>query len=271
MKTNLAPFLAIPFLLGSIQLAAATFPYANDFSGTGANTAFTTETTNAEWALNNGAYRNTYSNSAITPTTASLSVTGAAGNPFTLETQFTVQQTGNFNTNGATLGFGLFASSATFSTTGNSYYLADFQYANTTTTNVGKLRILSLGDATGFTAADSVADDNTGTATLAITTGTTYTLRLEGTYAEGGSLSMTLGLFDAAGTTQIGTFATASDSSPLMGDFFGYRNRIGLGGGTSIIDFDNYSIAAIPEPSTYALLGGIAALGLALAQRRKRR
>jgi hypothetical protein len=195
-----------------------------------------------------------------------------AGNPFTLETQFTVQQTGNINTNGATLGFGLFASSSTFSSTGNSYYLADFVYGHSTGTDVGRLRIVALGDTSGFTgntvATNGAADANAA-ANLSITTGTTYTLRLEGSYV-GSTLTMTFGLFDAAGTTQIGTSATASDTSPLTGTNFGYRNRIGLGGGTSIIDFDNYSITAIPEPSTYALLGGAGALGLALVRRRKR-
>lgn len=268
MKTHLT-FLAVALAAGTTGLGAASLPYTNDFGGTGANTAFTTETTDVEWALSGGAYRNTYSNSSITPSTASIALTGVAGNAFTIETQFTVQQTGSLNGNGATLGFGFFASSATFSTTANSYYLADLNYGNSGGTNVGKLRILALGDSSGFTAVDSIADDNAAS-TLAITTGTTYTLRLTGTYGTGGSLSMTLGLFDAAGSSQIGTSATATDLTPLTGANFGYRNRIGIGGGTSIIDFDNFSVtsAAIPEPTSFALAGGLGGLALAALRRR---
>ncbi len=225
---------------------------------------------------NGGVYKNTYGQTNSTPTTNSISVTGVAGNSFTLETQFTVQQIGTLNTNGTTLGFGLFASSAAFSTTsGNSLYLADFSFANATSssTDVGRLRILAQGDTSGFTgntlATNGLADANSTFNYLAIEAGTTYTLRLQGSII-GSTLNMTLGLFDATGTTQIGTSATASDTSPLAGEFFGYRNRISQGGSSTIIDFDNYSVtSAIPEPATYALLGGVAALGLALAQRRK--
>lgn len=251
--------MAFLFLAFALPSTGTTAPYSNDFSGTGANTAFTTEGTDAEWAVSNEAYRNTYSNSSITASTASLSITGVAGNAFTLETRFTVQQNGNINANGSTLGFGFLASSSTFSTTSNSYYLADIQYGNTLTGSVGTLRILSLGDTDGFTAVNGLADDNAGDTALAITAGTTYTLRLQGTY-EGGSLSMTFGLFDAAGTTRIGTPATATDATPLTGTYFGFRNRIGIGGGTTRIDFDNYSLttdSAVPEPSIYDFFGGL--------------
>lgn len=261
--------IASSLALGAVSARADTF---NDFSGTGANTAFTTETTNAEWALNSGAYRNTFSNTAITPSSASVPTTGVAGNSFTLESQFTVQQTGTINNNGATLGFGFFASSSTFSTTANSYYLADLVYGHSSGTDVGRLRIVALGDTSGFTgntvATNGLADADVSS-TSAITVGTTYTLRLQGTYAGNGTLSMTFGLFDAAGTTQIGTSASAIDLTPLAGTHFGYRNRIGLGGGTSIIDFDNFAVSTIPEPSAFAAFGGLAALGFALQRRRR--
>lgn len=269
MKTPVT-LLALVLCAAALPVGAATFPYTNDFSGDGANTAFTHETTDAEWSLLDGAYRNTFTNSTVTPTVASISITGVAGNTFTIETQFTVRSIGNINANGATLGFGFFANSSSFNSTGgDSYYLADFSFANSSSTNVGRLRILALGDTTGFTATDSIADDNSG-ANFAITENTTYTLRLEGSYV-GATLNMTLALFDATGTTQIGTTAVASDTSPLSGEFFGYRNRIGLGGGSTIVDFDNYSVTTpVPEPSAYALIGGVGALGLALALRRKR-
>lgn len=267
MKTP-TPLLALALCVGALPTFAASLPYTNDFSGAGANVAFTTETPDAEWAVLNGAYRNTYTNSSFTPSSASLSLSGVAGNNFTIETRFTVQQLGTFNANTATLGFGFLASSSSFSDSANSYYLADFAFGNNSSSNVGRLRILSLGDTAGFTGTNGAADDNAAV-NLAITTGTTYTLRLEGSFV-GSTLNLTLALFNADGTTQIGTTATASDTSPLSGEFFGYRNRIGIGGGTSIIDFDNYNVSAIPEPASFASLGGVAVFGLALLQRRKR-
>ena len=57
--------------------------------------------------------------------------------------------------------------------------------------------------------------------------GATYELRLAGTYVSG-TLNMTLSLFDGLGL-QVGSSATASDTSPLTGDFFGYRNRMSNG------------------------------------------
>lgn len=268
MKTHIS-LLTLPLFVGGLQLAAATIPYTNDFSGTGANTAFTSEATDAEWALSGGAYRNTYSNSVITPSTASVSIANLSGGDFVLESQFTIQQFGTANGNGATIGFGALASSATFSTTSNSYYLVDFKIEGSS--GVGGLRILAQGDsATGFTTTAGTADDNASSG-LAVTAGTTYTLRLAGTY-NAGALNMTFGLFNAAGTAQIGTSATATDLTPLTGTNFGFRNRIGIGGGVSIIDFDNFSLttAAIPEPSAFALLGGLVALGLTTAKRRRR-
>lgn len=48
--------------------------------------------------------------------------------------------------------------------------------------------------------------------------------------------------------------------------------RVGSGASAAVISLDNLSITttAIPEPSSYALLGGAAVLGLTLVQRRKR-
>lgn len=266
MKSSLR-FASLAFVVVA-PLSAATFPYTNDFSGTGANTAFTTETTDAEWTVSGGVYQYTYTNTTITPSRASLPVTGITGENFTMETQFTVSSIGSVNSNGQTLGFGLFGSDATFAGSGasTSYYLADFQYANSSTP--GNLRIIALGDTTGTTGTNTSVDANGSDSTLAVVLGTTYTLRLTGTYS-GSTLNMTLGLFDAAGTTQIGTSATATDTSVLAGTNFGYRNRAGIGGGTVSVAFDNFSLttAAIPEPAS-ALAFGCAALLTAAGLRR---
>jgi hypothetical protein len=254
---------------GIQQLQAAMLPYTNDFSGSGSNAAFTSETTSAEWTVSGGVYQYSYTNTSITPSRASVQLTNAAGVNFTMQTQFSVSSIGSVNSNGQTLGFGLFGSEATFagSNSSSAYYLADFQYANSITP--GALRILSLGNTTGFTGTATSVDANAGVSTLAVELNTTYTLKLIGTYA-GSTLNMTLGLFDSTGTTQIGTSATATDTSVLTGINFGYRNRTGLGGGTASVAFDNFSVAPIPEP-TSALIVGCASVVVAFVARRKLR
>ncbi len=249
-------------------LGAAVIPYTNDFSGTGSNTAFTSENTDAEWTVSGGSYIFNYTNTTITPSTASVSLTDATAISFTMQTQFTVTTNMlNVNSNGATIGFGLFGSSATFAGTNaaTSYYLADFQVATSGT--AGNLRVIALGDTSGFTGTTTNVDANPGSASLAVVQNTTYTLRLTGVYS-GGTLNMTLGVYDASGTTQIGGSATGTDTSPLTGTNFGYRNRIGIGTGSFTTSFDNFSV--VPEPGTIGLaLAGFAAVTIVAARRRR--
>ncbi|WP_269540611.1 PEP-CTERM sorting domain-containing protein [Cerasicoccus fimbriatus] len=273
----------IQSLLTSIALAsvcplgAATIPYTNDFSGVGDNTAFPAENTDAEWTVSSGSYQWNYSSTVGggSPSTASLPITNAGGSSFTLETQFTLSSLGNLQSTAQTLGFGLFGADSAFSGSGssggNAYYLADFSYANGNASSTeGLLRILRLGDSgSGFSVTTTgLADDNSGSSILAVNLDTTYTLRLETTIA-GSTLNMTLSLYDATGTSQIGTSAIVSDTSPLTGENFGYRNRSALGGNSTSISFDNFEMANIPEPGTYALLIGSALGALAFVRRRR--
>lgn len=254
------------FLAGLCSSGAAVIPYTNDFSGTGSNTAFTSEQTDAEWTVSGGSYNFSTSNTSYLASTASISLTNAGNVAFTMETQFTVSSVGNVNDNGATIGFGAFGASTTFGGLAGSsaYYLADWQVA-TNTSAAGTLRIRALGDESGYTYTQVVVDNNPAT-NMAVTLGTTYTLRLTGVYV-GSTLNLTLGVYDATGTTQIGTSATGKDTSPLTGTNFGYRNRIGLGGGTFNTSFDNFSV--VPEPTAVGLftLGGT--LVMALRRRSK--
>lgn len=261
-------FPTVIFLLCVYPAGAEVIPYSNDFSGTGANTAFTAETTDAEWTVTSGVYQYSTNNTSYTASTASFPVTNAAGVNFTMQTLFTVSSAGIVNANGATIGFGLFGSSPAFTgtDTSNSYYLADFQYGNSGTP--GTLRIIALGNTSGTTGTSTIVDANPGTANLAVVVGTTYLLKLVGTYS-GTTLNMSLGLFDSGGG-QIGSSATATDTSVLTGTNFGFRNRIGLSGGTATVNFDDFNItpAAVPEPGTTALMIGGVCLAAALAARR---
>jgi hypothetical protein len=253
-------FLVLASVAG--RLDAATWTYVNDFSGTAPNTDFPSETaaSGQSWTVTGGVYRhiNTNTTGGGIPTSASIPITNATGEPIIMQTQFVVSTSGSVNAGFAdTLGFGLFGLDPAFTgaAVGNAYYLADFNYAHgTVATAEGLLRILSLGDSAGFTAGPTgLADDNAGSTTLAVVPGNTYWLRLTTTYT-GPTINMTLSLFDSTGSTQIGTSATASDTSPLTGTNFGYRNRTPIAGGTTTIDFDNFRI--MPDPTTaLAVLG----------------
>lgn len=267
MKTPILPLAFVGTLMVTPALAAT---YTNDFSGTGANTDFPTET-NGSWVVGSGVYRSNY-NTSETPSSASISVPGIAGTNFIISTQFTVASasTAPVNTGVNTLGFGVLGGNATFSgdTVPNAYYLADFSFANGPTApsaDVARLRILCLGDAAGFTAGSSLNNTDGPTTGFAIQKDVTYTLRLTGTYS-GSTLNLALRLFDATGTVQIGNTAFASDTSPLVGSNFGYRERTGT---TTVLDVSYDNLSIIPEPSV-ALLAGVAGLGWVGIRRRGR-
>jgi hypothetical protein len=260
MKPNasLRSILLLTALTLPMALPAAVIPYTNDFSGSGGNTAF--PNTTGTWNLSGGSYQASMATGTNLTTTATQQITNADGQSFVMSTQFSLSSAATLPSNQSfTLGFGAFGTSQSFSSAGaNSLYLADFTYSGTGTANpsLGTLRILSLNDSTDFTSTAASALDSGATAPLAIKLDTVYTLQLTGVFTDG-DLSLTLSLYNAAGTTQIGTSATAADGSPLTGDYFGYRNRNSgnVTTGTSTIAYDNFSLIAVPEPATSLAFG----------------
>lgn len=250
--------LSVGLLLAvAAQLDAAIVPYSNDFSGTGSNTAFPQQSP-ANWALSGGTYNLSLPTGLQGPAVATIPIDNApTTGSFTVETQFNVSAVNSIK-GLCTLGFGLFGDTSGFASGAD--YLATFGFANNTTP-LGALSI-SAQNHSGVTSTPVNVTVSGHPGNIAVPLNTTYTLRLVGTYT-GGTLNMTLGLFDAAGTTQIGSSATASDSSPLTGTYFGYRNRPYTQGST-VIAFDNFAIT--PEPATLSLVG----LGLLGLLRRKR-
>jgi len=257
----------------ALLLAAAAAPlhaaiYTNDFNGTDAASRFTNEfnvssagvrsSGDASWTVVDGVYRNTMSSATDgtnVSSTASFSTAGVAGNNFSISVQFKATQiTNSTSTAQTTVGFGLFSDTPDFTSdtaAGRHAYFVDYVMVAGNTATEGNLRIVR--DGTLIAGTTGLADPNTSSSSLAVVINTTYTLRLVGEYNAQGHLTLTWGLFDAAGTNQIGTSSTYTDETPLTGEYFGLRNRLaGVNGSPSYtVDFDNYAL--IPEPSTALL------------------
>lgn len=237
---------------------AATAPVAETFSTT--LSGWTTQVAaTATWSQDTvtGTYTATNTGSASGAYTASVQVTGvnsttfAAGTPFTVSATFQITD-GTAAGNNEYYGLGLFGGAASF---GNAYYLADVQ-------RNGSIRILSLNGAN--------ADFTGGTATAigqTLAINTTYTLQFTGTYGGDGSLAMAFALLDAGGVVLKSIGAT--DATPLTGEYFGFRNNLAATGDSVAITYDNFSISAVPEPSTFAAFAGLAAIGSVALRRRR--
>lgn len=108
---------------------------------------------------------------------------------------------------------------------------------------------------------------NGTTDTLTVDLSKTYTLTLQGTYDLSGILTLNFSISDGTLTKTV----TLTDTTPLTGEFFGYRNRISDGGSGKAVDanFDNFAI--VPEPGTVSILivGGLS-LFVRLRSRRSR-
>lgn len=263
-------------LLGVAPLRGAVIPYSNDFSGSGSNVDFDYENTETgqSWTLQGGEYRLRGTSTAGGQLSASAvqQITNAGDYAtITMETKFRLPAspvTPNGSNFSGLAAFGL-TSGLEGSGASTAYYLADWLWGNNSSTNVGQLRVIAVGDTSGYSSSNGTADDYTGSggANWAAQADTVYTLRLTAALS-GGTLNLTFGVYDAAGTTQIGTSATGSDTSPLTGQYFGLRSRIGSGSSPQDLFFDDFTI--IPEPGSMALALAGGVLARAIRRRRMR-
>ncbi len=115
-----------------------------------------------------------------------------------------------------------------------------------------------------------------GSPTAALTTGNWYYLEVNYTLlAEENGYSFSVGLYDSTSTGIVSETSLLSHSAsivnPNLADgelhaFFGGRHAPSAGA----VAVDNFAVSSIiPEPSTYALIGGILAFGLAFWHRRR--
>lgn len=215
-------------------LQPPSFPYYNGFKTE--SLSFATDAFSLD-AANEKLHYSAGGGLAVDSATQAIDDIGTSS--FTLSTRFVIDEvagTGNL----LTIGFGAFGSSSDFqSTNGESFYVAD--WGVDTHGSQGQLRILALGDSSGFVSSTGDSDGSNPNGS-SVETGKTYELRLVGEYF-GDNLGLTLSLYDAEGN-QIGTSATATDSSPLDGQYFGYRNRVAGADHMIDVSYEQFSLTA---------------------------
>ncbi len=147
----------------------------------------------------------------------------------------------------------------------NFYTPADVAAAGSlATSNISITPALAFGQASGgITVADDPYTTMTWTlpSTVSLVPGRTYAFILDGTSAAPGNIVMQFGL----GNPYAGGLAYRQEESESLNfrsgnDYFGPNNN----------QQADWGLAIIPEPSTYAALFGLAALGLVLYRRRRR-
>ncbi|TSJ77541.1 PEP-CTERM sorting domain-containing protein [Rariglobus hedericola] len=158
--------------------------------------------------------------------------------------------------------------------TGGVGYLAVFRLNTTGGVSTADFRIFKGAKTDGTSVGAQVGSTvtlNSASLNSAIFNSTTfYTISLNVNAVAGTSIGFTGSILDSSNSSIIGAFGTISDSTPTFGGT-SVALRLGTGGNNVMTSVDNLVLttSAVPEPSTYALLGGLGALGFVLSRRRR--
>ncbi|MEM6394066.1 MAG: hypothetical protein AAF797_14970 [Planctomycetota bacterium] len=293
MKTRqaLTPLLALA-LLSAPAATAAVVPFAEDFDDN-TETFAETSTTNTFGSSSLTASSSAFS---IQPDTAGFdyqyagsvtatggnndatSIVGSAALEFTNTGSAGVIITSDFNFDGRTIstlgtraavtaGLAAYGSGGDFGT--DSHYRLTYVLDDPNRNGVAGVTGLENGIGNGVLVLEEIGGDGqidaVSTGSLAVSTSADYSFAFS-IEIVGGSAEITASITDGVNTINV----SGTDTTPLTGDFFGYRTEIAGSGNTvsADLDFDNYAINAIPEPASLTLL---ACAGCCLTLRRRPR
>lgn len=263
------------FAAGSVH--AATIPYTNDFSSThlGNVSGFSVAGGTLNYTGNTG------TTSGTPVAYSSVRLDNSANATYTISTTFKFTALDSSPANAVNSGDQTFAIAAfgldsAFTGTADAtrYILADWTVLSSNAANVGRLRLFEVDGSNTVLGSLGSADTN-GTGDGVVTLNTDFTLRLTVTkLAAANTYSISLGLFTVEGSP-VGTAASVSSyvaTATGSGYFAGVRSRLpvpSLAASPTTIQVDSFSVGAIPEPSSFAAIAGLGALG-GVASRRRR-
>jgi hypothetical protein len=258
MKTPELLFLSAFILTGAlitpIQGATLSFTTESDYTDN-----FTETANGSSLSWNNGALAEFNAST----TTASIATYNTAV-PVTTGSTLSLAMDASFHNltaGGASIGFITNAISGTG-------YLSVFRLTSATTAD---FRVF-----TDVTTAGTIPSGAIFTSTLTLTGGATFSIDTDYTFSlnvqnTGTQLIFSGSILNASNSSVIGTFTSYSNAPTTYITGTGVAIRLGaINGSYTYADNFSVSTSSIPEPSTYALLSGLAVIGLAAIRRPRR-
>lgn len=263
------PFLAAATLVASLALAASAHAVTIDFSDSQYADNFT-ETANGSLMGVSGdalVLSNSSSASGIAVYNDPFPAAGVGDFTLSADAKFGTLATNTFN--GNSVGFMTNLSAVS----GGSGFVTVFRTRTLSGVSQADLRVFNV-TSSGTVGAQIGSTVVLNAAALATTfaSDTFYTFQLDVDTGTAGTISFTGTILDANTSSVIGAFPTISSTYTSGSEPTYVGLRLGTQGQTpTTVDNFVLSSSAVPEPSSAAALGGLAALGCVALRRRRRR